>query len=633
MTSNARLLTYALVTFALHVAVMLIMQPAAVILAATPVLQLDYSTHYEQCKRAVETFNAHGRMWLWDPHLLAGQLSGAIFDADNKGYELWCLALTKLGVSFDRAYSLFPWFVSALVHPIVMVSARLFGVTLRGSIAAAALASLMWWFDGFMHWMWFVGMISWGFAAVVFLLPLSLFVAYLRDRKRWLLIALAPALALNLTIHPYAFFVLAAPMLVLYVRARDLSRNEHVAIVAVALFAVASNLWWLRPALRFWHYILDSGYYLDASPDFALWDWLALTKDPWVTGVIANRTGFRFLALALAVIALIQLRRVRDERIVFIGVAVFVPFFIAYVGGVTPILRQVQPYRFVAPAMMLCAVLGGAALDALVEPLRDFFRARVHVAATAALAVTACIAVPRLVRDVLYFAPSVLPDRGKPLPLPPPNVTGAPGLGALGWQSTMDFRIVAAAPHELATIEIVKVLDDGSGRFLVEWWSTGEQLAGRTDAQILGGFREINLAHSDANWFRVQPEDAAFDVEKFRAYLEAFNVKWVSLMKVPPALESHELLEPVNGVPGRWFRVKKPSGWFIPSGPGLVRATNDRIDVRGSAGGSLVLRYHYLETLVCRPGCTVRRVASPATRVGFIGVDNAPRDFEIVNAP
>ena len=303
-----RLRLYALITFALHIAVLLYMQPPGVVLGPTPLLQLDYSTHYEQCKRAVETFNAHGRMWLWDPHLLAGQVSGAIFDADNKFYELWCLGLTKLGVSFDRAYTLFPWFLSALIHPIVLGSSRLFGVSLRGSIFAASIASLIWWFDGFMHWMWFVGMVSWAFAGFLFLLPLALFIAYLRDRKAWQLVALAPTLALTHTVHPYVFFVLAVPMVMAYARARrELSRNEHLAIVSVALLTVLANVWWLRPALKFWHYILDSGYYLDASPDFALWDWLALTKDAFVTGVIANRTGFRFLAIGLAIIGLVQL--------------------------------------------------------------------------------------------------------------------------------------------------------------------------------------------------------------------------------------------------------------------------------------------------------------------------------------
>jgi hypothetical protein len=33
-----------------------------------------------------------------------------------------------------------------------------------------------------------------------------------------------------------------------------------------------------------------------------------------------------------------------------------------------------------------------------------------------------------------------------------------------------------------------------------------------------------------------------------------------------------------------------------------------------------------------RPGCRVRRVEVPGDRVGFIGVDDAPPDFEIYNA-
>jgi hypothetical protein len=522
------------------------------------------------------------------------------------------------------------------VYPIVLVSARLFGVSMRGSIIAAVLASSIWWFDGFVHWMWFVGMVCWAFAGTLVLLPLALFVAFLRDRRRAHLVALAPILALTHTVHPYSFFVLAAPMLILYYRARrELSRNEHLAIVGVALLTVVAHLWWLRVAVRFWHYILDSGYYLDATPDFFLWDWLGFTKDAWVTGVIANRTGFRFLAIGLAIVAVVQLRRARDSRFAWIAAALVVPFFIAYVGGATPVLRQVQPYRFVAPAVMLCTVLAGAAVDGLIEPVLELFRDGRRSVMVATLGVAAFVAAPRLLRDVFYYLPSAIPERGKALPLAPPNVNGAIGFGSIRWPTPLDFRPIGATPLEVGTIEIIKKIDDGSGRFLIEWWAFGEQLAGRTNAQVLGGFREINLAHSDSNFFRVQPENKPIDPQRFQAYLEAFNVKWIALMRPWPEIDArHDLLELVPNMPGaRWYRVKKPSGWIVGGGPGTVRASNDRLEVRGSAGGSLVLRYHYLETLRCKPGCTVRREPSPLTRVGFIAVDGAPSDFEIVNPP
>ncbi len=636
MTTHARLRVATLLAFAVHLAVMLYMSPPSVILGDAPLFQPDWSTHYEQCRRAVEAFEAHGRMWSWDPHLLAGQISGAIFDADNKLFELWCVLLVRLGVPFDRAFNLFAWFGSVLVFPAVWASARLFGVAPRGALLGASLASLVWWFDGFAHWMWFLGMICWAAASYLYLLPLGLFVAYVRERRPWQVAALAPALALIHTLHPYSFLVLATPMLVVYVRARgSLSRGQHAAILGAAAFTIVANLWWLGPALRFWHYILDSGYYLDATPDYLLWDWLGLLKAPWTSGFIANRTGFRYLAMALGLIALVGLRRRRDARFAWAWPAVASTGFIAYVGGVTPMLRQVQPYRFLLPAVMLLAVLGGAALDELLGPLAELARDRQRRPVAAAGLVLVLVGAPRLLRDVLYFVPDLIPRLKKPLVLPPPDVNGPIEFGTLRWPDPLSYRHAPDA-HEAAISARVRQLDDGSGRFLVQWPATGEQLAGRTDAQILGGFREINLAHSDANFFRTHDELAPIDPAAFGAYLERYNVRWVLLLNRHPELEARrDLLEPTAGVPGagRWFRTKVREGWIVGGGPGTVRAASDELEVRGTRGGSLVLKYHWLETLRCTPGCTIRRVAVDGDRVGFIGVDSAPADFDVVNAP
>jgi hypothetical protein len=635
MTTNRKLRLAALIGFALHLAVMFYMSPPSVILGPQPLLTLDWSTHYEQCKRAVEAFEHHGRLWNWDPHLLAGQISGAIFDADNKLFELWCVLLVRLGVPFDRAYNLFAWVGSALVYPVVYAASRLFGATLRGAFFGAMLASLVWWFDGFAHWMWFVGMICWAMAGYLYLLPLALLVAYARERRAWMLVALAPTLALVHTLHPYSFLVLVTPMLIVYVRARRaLSAKEHAAIVGVAAFTVLANLWWLRVAIRFWHYILDSGYYLDATPDFILWDWLAVVKEPWTSGVIANRSGFRFLAIALGALALLGLRKRKDDRFAWAWPTLAVAFFIAYFGGVTPLLRQVQPYRFLLPGVMLFTVLGGAALDELVAPIAAFVRDRGQRPVAAAGFVLLLVGAPRLLRDVMYFVPDLVPRLQKTLTLPPPDVNGPLEFGSLRWPEPFSFRH-GPDPTELAISSYVRQLDDGTGRFLVEWAMTGEQLAGRTDAQILGGFREINLAHSDANFFRVHEERKPIDPKVFGEYLERFNVRWIALVNRYPQIESRrDLLEPIVSVAGgRWYRTKVKEGWLVGGGPAVVRAQSDKLEVRGTLGGSLVLKYHWLETLQCKPGCTIRRVAVEGDRVGFIGVDGAPPDFDVVNAP
>ena len=94
---------------------------------------------------------------------------------------------------------------------------------------------------------------------------------------------------------------------------------------------------------------------------------------------------------------------------------------------------------------------------------------------------------------------------------------------------------------------------------------------------------------------------------------------WRQRLRVVVTNKSDRLLQ------GRPAEVK------VGDGPGEVRATLNHLDVRGTAGGSMVLKYHWLETLRCRPGCRLRRVTVPGDRVGFIGVENAPPDFEIYN--
>ncbi len=63
----------------------------------------------------------------------------------------------------------------------------------------------------------------------------------------------------------------------------------------------------------------------------------------------------------------------------------------------------------------------------------------------------------------------------------------------------------------------------------------------------------------------------------------------------------------------------KGSGYSLGANIGMANMPN------------VFVKYHYMETLECRPGCEVYRVEIPGDRVGFIGVRNAPTDFEIVN--
>jgi len=476
-------------------------------------------------------------------------------------------------------------------------------------------------------------MIAWGFAAYLWLLAFALFWRWIRSRSPWLLFGLFVVLSFLHNLHPYSFFLLVVPLAFLYVRDfRTLGWREHVGLVAVAVGTVATNLWWLRPSLRFWHYILDSGFYLDATLDYLLTDYLGLLNEPSVTGVLAMRSGFRFLAFGGAGLCLWLWRKERDRRFAPFAAAWGTLLFVTYFGGYLGVLRQVQPYRFVLPAMYLAVIPAAAFLDTAVRSLRG---GKLPAAAWALCGLVLFVAVPRFARDVIYFVPELVPVQTRPLPAPPPDMNGGIYFGTIRWPAPFDFRHLPGVGEDLnAVSQYVNAVDDGSGRWLVEWWMLGERLASETNAQVLGGFREINLAHSDANLFRRFTEAAPPTLAQLREYFVRYNVRWLILSNPFPRLEAQTDLLQLETViyKHRIYRVRVASSFLVGDGPGEVRASLNRITVRGSAGGSMVLRYHWLETLRCRPGCRLRRVTMPEDRVGFIGVEQAPPDFEIYNA-
>jgi hypothetical protein len=618
---------------AVHAGLVLYYDPPSVILGPRALPGFDWETHYEQCAHAVRAYRETGETWSYNPQRLAGQPSGVIFDADNKAWEAWTIGLDALGVPPHRAFNLFIWLVAFLVPLAVWSSARLFELRPSAAVAAAALGSACYFFDAMAHWASWVGMIAWGSAACLWLPAFAVFWRWVRTRSSWLLFALLVLLSVLHNLHPYVFFMLVVPLAVVYVREfRRLGWREHVGLVAVAVGTVTTNLWWLRPSLRFWHYILDSGFYLDATLDYLLTDYLGLLNEPSVTGVLAMRSGFRFLALGGAALCLWLWRRERDRRFAPFAAALGALLFVTYFGGYLGVLKQVQPYRFVLPAMYLAVIPAAEFLDRAVRSLRGV---RLPAAAWALGGLMLFVAVPRLARDVIYFVPDLVPRQTRPLPAPPPDMNGGIYFGTIRWPDPFDFRHRPGDAQDLdAMTRYVNAVDDGNGRWLVEWWMLGERLASQTDAQVLGGFLEINLAQSDAILFRRFGPAHPPTLEQIRDYLVRYNVRWVVLSNPLPRLEAQTDLLRLETViyRHRVYRVLAPSSFLVGDGPGEVRASLNRIVVRGSAGGSLVLRYHWLETLRCRPGCRLRRVTVPEDRVGFIGVDAAPPDFEIYNA-
>jgi hypothetical protein len=595
------------------------------LLADVPQSGFDFDTHVSQVWRVLEGLQGWGRPWIYDVQHLAGYPNGTVFDADNKGWELFTWGLVSLGVSQGLAFNLFVVVAHLGVAPVAYASARLFRLSRGTSLLAGAFAVLYWYFDSWNHWEWFVGMIAYAIAGYLFLLPLAAFWRWTEERRPRHAVLCAASLAVAHLVHPYTFFILVGPMAALYLRcARSLTRREHGVVWGIVAVTLLANGWWLSNALQFWHYILDSSYFGHTTLESLAWDVLGLVGDPAAQGVVGNRTGFRLVLVAGGIAGTVAWWRRADARALPVGVGLGLMLALTYLGGYT-FFANIQPHRHVGPTGFLAIIPAAGVVELCV---RERLWARLPRPAWGLVAVLAVPAVQHLSRDVLYFTARSLPPPAKLLDGQQVWYT------MLGYGPHGDFSYGDWHHDELAAW--VRAHDDGSARFLVENWHIGEQLTWKTDAQILGGFVWRNMEHSWANFFRRKPQGIASPGE-LREYLQTYAVRWV-IVATPaeqtPWWDKSPALERVATVSQfRIYRTKAPVS-LVAEGRGRVTASANRILVTGSdPGRDVVLRYHWMETLACGPDCRiVQEPIDDVDGVGFIRVPAPhPVDFEVRN--
>jgi hypothetical protein len=94
-----------------------------------------------------------------------------------------------------------------------------------------------------------------------------------------------------------------------------------------------------------------------------------------------------------------------------------------------------------------------------------------------------------------------------------------------------------------------------------------------------------------------------------------------------------DLLEPAEsfGV-HRVYRTKHEPSYFLRGGGRVAAQQINGVRIEDAAGQDVVVRFHWMETLRCRPHCTLERFNVPHDRVGFIRVPKPPQQFEIYNS-
>jgi hypothetical protein len=610
---------------AVHLSLIVYFEPLGLIINRRPLSGGDLSTHYAQTERVIEGLVGWGKSWVYDVHQYAGHPNGTIFDADNKGWELWTYGLYRLGLPKAVAFNAFVLLVHLLVVPVFFWSARLFRLGRWSALLCAALGCALWFFDSLAHFGWYVGAVSATAVSYLSLLPLALFYRFLQARGWVRGLTITLLLGICHLIHPYTFFIMVAPMAALYLpAAKRLGAKSHIAIAGMAFGVVALNAYWLRWAIYFWHYILNSAFGGQSDITFLSADFFGLLLDPSVTGLIGTRTGFRFLCLGAAVVTLVLWRRARDDRFWTFSVSLGAMLLMAYLGGYFEPSAQIQPYRFALTAAFFSLIPAAALAE---ELHRKRLLYQLPATAWAVMAILALPAIQHLSADILYFFPDALP-RGVPV-----IHERVSDLTSSGYPRHYAYRRepLSSALEQLALW--VKVTHDGQGRILVQHGMVGEELSWRTNAEILGGFQFHNLAHAYSNLFR---RDFLGQTAKamFRQYLETYAVRWLIVSFRRPWFDDKPDLLVLRAKFSHFliYETKSKVSLFY-RGSGRITASTNRIAVRDTdPNQTLVLRYHWLETLVCEPNCSVKPIKVPLGAVPFIRIRAPhPRDFVIRN--
>ena len=607
--------------------------PPEVLFEDQPLAWADFSFHVSETGAVRAAFDEAGASWAYDPRLLAGYPAGAVFDCDNKAWELFALALEGAGVPPGLAFNLFVYLVHLLVPLAVYFGARLFDLSIRASAAAASAGVALWFFDSFIHYSWYIGMVTSAGSSYFVLLPLA-FLHRFTDRGGTSAgVGLVATLGAAHLLHPFSFVALVIPMTVLYaVRARALPPARHLVVAGAVVFTLALNAYWLSNLLRFSPFVREITAFCQADGNTFVADILQRFTNPAVTGWIETHTGARLLVIAAAAATFLLLRRRLDLRLATLLIALIANLAIAYLGSGVWLLAQTQPYRFAAHGSFFAIIPAAALVDEIprVREKLPVILVAVLLAAPAALL---------FARDIPYFLSGATLSSAS-------MTRRMDGLSRFDSAHSIDiilssgYRYHEVPPDFPAAAEWARGTE-GAGRILVEWWPLGEYLASNTGAQILGGFPHRNLLHAAANPpTRLSSGDSRAGTRALDHYLAQYAVRWLVMSRHFRFAESRpDILKPV-GIVGdprgrnhKVFRVLAPTS-LVVGGVGEVRAEYNRLRVTGTDPRSdTVLRFHWLDSFTCRPGCRITREPLADDPVGFIRVHAPhPSDFTVENS-
>jgi hypothetical protein len=618
VTKNPR--TWLAVLVALHSLLAIYFFPINIFTEDAPIQRADYATHFYDAY-AVSELMITGHSWGYDPYFMAGYPVGTVFDVDNKLVEAFVFAFSFLGQV--HAYNLCVLLLFLAIPFVTYWTSRNFGFSPRDRSLAVLLTLGVWYFDPSVVTMRHVGMFT--FAAAAYLSPwvVSLFALYKRQStaRNWL--ALTLALSLALWLHLLAFFILLVPMGLIYLQGFQKRRwVHHLSLAGTALLVLIINAYWLVPLVQFHHIITDTGTYFAGGVQ-ALWN--DLLQVGLAEGSEFPRTLiFRWMVFAFGVIGLYRWRRQsQGERALAIGGTLVWLATLAYLAGHIPGGVAIEPYRFIVPAIFFAVFPAATALG---DPQLSSAISSSNRALKLGLAALALVVVLSLLNAFYYLHPRV--ERF--------------------WVPvSLEDRLTGPSRRQKGLFQWIKRNTDPNARILIQDWWTAALIPYFTGRQVIGGpYHPYFIQYAYAN----VGGDSAFGERireisptDFYEMLQAYNVQWVIVnpnmltdktFDLGRYAEQRRLPFVSSAATVRDFRIYRVD--IAPTcflkGNGHAEAFYNTIRVTGASPGSVVLKYHWLDTLKSEPPLELLPYPVLDDPPGFIQVNNGEvRDFVIYN--
>ena len=561
----------------------------------------DYALHVARAAIIAGQLPHTGRLWVYDPTLMAGYPLGAtVFDLDNVGTAVLMALLEPLGPPV--AFKLVVWLCLALAPVAVWLGARQLGTTSAEAVTAAAPATVV----AASAITFRLGMFANFGACYLAILVVALANRYLARPGLGSFLALVVVSAVGLFLHVFLAILVLVPcaLLVLGHAVRD-PRPALLRAAAVALALVIVNAVWLVPFLRFapvlgWdypHHFFRTGSLIGA--------WRTLTVlsgwHAWLLGLGA--AGFATWA-----------RRVGAPLAIAYAVWVVVLLLAGLQGSRIPFLGRFEPAHLVLPlAFALCPLAGAGAL-ALARRGLPLLGAGPQAAVAVA---------------PLLFAPHLLVTLRAVASLPPVAATLPPeGHEFVAWLREHTDRGARILIEDRLHLERPP-LDRDVPSHPYFGGHLPALLPQLLDRETIGGpYPEMPIRPHRADFASARffgEELAGWPPDRFAAQLERYNIGWIVAWSAPARayLESQpQVVEPIGGV-GRFrvFRSRHRPSFFL-LGSGHVEARYDALEVSDASPGRIVLKYHWYPGFCSDPPLPVVAFHAADLAMPFLAVDN-----------